>query len=104
MTEAGTSTGEDSVLEPTEIKRENFMLMMKFMQDSRLMQAPGHPLSQDRQPARNVPTLPGRCKAAAWTRPAGDGAASWQKTRIYSDTYLELISCGQNTDGDGPMV
>ena len=33
-------TGEDSILEPAEIKREIYMLMKKFMQDSRLMKAP----------------------------------------------------------------
>ena len=37
------STGDDSELEPPEIKRENYMLMKKFMQDSQLMQTPGHP-------------------------------------------------------------
>ena len=36
-------TGEDSILEPAEIKPEIYMPMKKFMQDSRLMQAPGHP-------------------------------------------------------------
>ena len=37
-------TCEDTILEPTEIKREIYMLMKKFMQDSRLMtrKAPGH--------------------------------------------------------------
>ena len=35
-------TGEDSVLEPVEIKPEMYMLMKNFMQDIRLMQAPGH--------------------------------------------------------------
>ena len=36
------TTGEDSILEPAEIKREIYMLVKKFMQDSRLMQTPGH--------------------------------------------------------------
>ena len=36
------ATGEDSILDPAEIKREQYMLMKKFMQDSRLMKAPGH--------------------------------------------------------------
>ena len=35
------ATGEDSILDPAEIKREQYMLMKKFMQDSRLMKAPG---------------------------------------------------------------
>ena len=36
------ATGEDSMLDPAEIKREIYMLMKKFMQDSRLIKAPGH--------------------------------------------------------------
>ena len=36
------TTGEDSMLDPAEIKREIYMLMKKFMQDSRLMQTPAH--------------------------------------------------------------
>ena len=34
------ATGQQSVLEAAEIKREIFMLMKKLMQDSRLMQTP----------------------------------------------------------------
>ena len=36
------ATVEDSELEPSEIMHEIKMLMKKFMQDSRLMQTPGH--------------------------------------------------------------
>ena len=35
-------TCEDSILKPAEIKREIYMLTKKFMQQSRLMKAPGH--------------------------------------------------------------
>ena len=69
------ATGEDSILDPAEIKREQYMLMKKFMQDSRLMKAPGHKtLDTDiavRKPdfSANLPHFSAKCQNFPQRRP-----------------------------------